>query len=498
MALTSSERPTSAAYLRSARVLGVLASLFTFSLAGLGAVAINDLAHGDAIAGVWLLVGVVALRWALASALEEWGDTTTARLRSTRRHALVAHFSMPRREGERARGDLALAIDQASTSPSLERLKASAGASLLGVVAIFWAAGWLPLVITVALLALAAPFYQRAGRRSEAMATQYQERRALLEARQLEVLQHAPELRALGAVTYGANEIAAISESEHSLALRAIRVALESSLVTEFLSGVSVGLVAMVVGFELLGGRLSLVRALVAVLVTSELFVQVRRFGVEFHRRDDAQRALATLDTPSTSVALASNEELLVANGLVTEANTGVVNLVVRRGDRVVITGPSGVGKTTLLHTLLGWRPLVTGVATRTGGCVGFVSVESALLSGSLRDNLTLGVALSDSDVTQRLASLGLVGERFSDLDVELMSDGRGLSSGERVRLVLARALLSQPPLVVLDDVAGVLDADARACVRRALAALPELAVLEATVDTPLLTEATQRLEVRA
>ena len=90
------------------------------------------------------------------------------------------------------------------------------------------------------------------------------------------------------------------------------------------------------------------------------------------------------------------------------------------------------------------------------------------------------------------------MGERFSDLDAELLSDGRGLSSGERVRLVLARALLSKPPLVVLDDVAGVLDVDARGFVRRALASLPELAVLEATVDTPLLNETTQRLKVRA
>ena len=476
----------------------MLTTLLVFSFASLSAVALNDLADHDVSAGVWILVGVVALRWALASALDEWGSATTTRLRSTWRRQLVQHFAMPRREGERARGDLALAIDQASTSPTLERLKASAGASLMGLVIIFVAAGWLAFVIAVALLAVAAPFYQRAGRRSEAMASQYQERRALLEARQLEVLQHAPELRALGAVSYGANEIAAISESEHALALRAIRVALESSLVTEFLSGVSVGLVAMVVGFALLGGRLSLLRALVAVLVTSELFAQVRRFGVEFHRRDDVERALATLNATATSPAIASSEELLLANGLVTEANAGVIDLIVRRGDRVVITGPSGVGKTTLLHTMLGWRPPVKGVATRATQSIGYVSVETTLLSGSLRDNLTLGVALDDFDVTRRLRSLGLVGERFANLDAELLSDGRGLSSGERVRLVLARALLSEPSVVVLDDVAGVLDADARDCVRRALAALPELAVIEATVDTPLLIEGTTRLEVRA
>ena len=234
----------------------------------------------------------------LAHVLDEWGESRGARVCAPLARRLVGHLRAPRPEGERVAADLALAIDHAADAPvaraparRARRARCSASSSSSGP-----GAG-LPLVITVALLALAVPLYQRAGRRSEAMAKDYQDRRAMLEARQLEVLQHAPELRALGAVDYGANEIAAISDSEHTLAMRAIRVALESSLVTEFLSGVSIGLVAMVVGFGLLGGRISLVRALVAVLVTSELFVQVRRYGVEFHRRDDAQHALETLET---------------------------------------------------------------------------------------------------------------------------------------------------------------------------------------------------------
>jgi ATP-binding cassette subfamily C protein CydCD len=486
---------TPGASVRVARTLGVLSSLTALALAVLSALALSDLAHRLYFRGLLVLIGVVIARGVAAGALDLWGERAAATMRAHWRALMVEHLRIPRREGERARGDLSLAIEQASESAGLERLRTSAGSSLIGVLVIFWAAGWLGLVITVGLLALAAPLYQRAGRRSEAMAQQYHARRALLESRQLEILQHAPELRALGAVSYGANEIAAISDSEHAVALRAIRVALESSLVTEFLSGVSIGLVAMVVGFGLLEGHLSLVRALVAVLVTAELFTQVRRYGVEFHRRDDADRARAILNVAEVVTAPASLD-VLVAEDLVTEAHPAVVSLRLRAGERVLVSGPSGIGKTSLLHTLVGWRAPLRGKALLAGGAVGYVGVESTLLSGTLRDNVTLGAPVTDAVVRGTLSSLGLSGPRFENLDRALLSDGRGLSSGERVRLVLARALLAHVSLLVLDDVAGVLDEGARALVRTALTEA-NLAVIEATVDTPLIATPTQRIELR-
>jgi ATP-binding cassette subfamily C protein CydCD len=166
------------------------------------------------------------------------------------------------------------------------------------------------------------------------------------------------------------------------------------------------------------------------------------------------------------------------------------------RGQSLLVTGPSGAGKTTLLDTLVGWREPSGGLVTRSDMRAGHVSVESSLVSGTLRDNLTLGRGVPDEAVLARLSALGLRGPRFDDLETTLLADGRGISTGEKVRLVLVRALLAEPELLVIDDVAGVLDDEGRRLVRDELAQHRSLAIVEATVDTPLLVDVTYRVEL--
>ena len=481
---------------RHARVFGVASALVSLASAVTLGYAISWLSTDRVTLGLVVIAAVLVVRWLLATTTATWGQHAAASIKDYWRRALPTHVRLPRHESRRSRGDLATAIDHAADVAYLDLVETSARVAMVGLIAVLWAGGWLSTLITIALLAAAVPLYQRAGRRSEAMSVEYDARRAVLEARQLELLQHSTELRALGAVSFGADEIAAISDSEHSVALRAIRVALESSLITEFLSGVSIGLVAMVVGFALLGGRIALSHALVAVLVTSEIFVNVRRFGTEFHRREDALRAAALLASRTSYDAPTTSDALLSCDGLVTSASATPVSIRLSPGERILITGPSGAGKTTLLETLVGWRAAKTGSLQRTDEPIAFVSVESALLSGTIRENLLLDRDVDDATLRATLHALGLDGPRFSDLDLALLPDGRGLSSGERVRLVLARAILARPAVLVLDDIAGVLDQPSRARVRAVIDRDDNLGVIEATVDTPVASDFDQHVVV--
>lgn len=152
------------------------------------------------------------------------------------------------------------------------------------------------------------------------------------------------------------------------------------------------------------------------------------------------------------------------------------LNLNIENGKLCVITGPSGVGKTTLVNALIGLIPLNKGSIFYHGVNVvdiplGAMMREIAVVpqhpyvfTGTVRDNLLYGskIDIPDEDLVDVLRKVGLENltkqDATSPLDSSVGHQGRELSGGERQRIVICRALLRRPRILILDEPTSSLD----------------------------------------
>jgi ATP-binding cassette, subfamily C, bacterial CydCD len=345
-------------------------------------------------------------------------------------------------------------------------------------------------LIVLATLPLLPLFAALIGMTTKAKADRQWRALATLAGHFLDVVRGLPTLVAFRRADAQTETIRSATDRHRRATMATLRVGFASSAALELVATLSVALVAVCVGLRLDAGNIDLRPALVVLLLAPEAYWPIRKVGAEFHAAAEGTATFAAVaevvDNAARSGSLSGADAprmrppTIALRGLqVRYPGADRVAAVLpaadlRPGGLNVIVGPSGSGKSTLLMALLGFVRPVSGTirvdGIHAGGGLGadwrrhvaWVPQRPWFAAGSIADNLRLArPAASDAELWDALTSVGLAGTVAAlpgGLDSELSEDGRSLSAGQRARVALARAMLSDRPVVLLDEPTAHLD----------------------------------------
>lgn len=320
-------------------------------------------------------------------------------------------------------------------------------------------------------------------------------------------------ISAYGGQALEAERLRTRAQTHRAASVGVLRVAFLSSATIDFFATLSIALVATYIGLSLLaimpfstGETINAAEGFAALMIAPEFFAPLRRFAQAYHDRADAAAAaerlaplLGQAAAPSLAARDASDrapgEQVVVATALQAGfpggARTRPLDGVFRRGELTALIGESGVGKSALLHTF-------AGLIAPAGGRVQqsfspppvLVAQTPFLFAASVRQNLTLGAAYTDERLVEAIVGVGLADDASAArtmLERPLGEIALGVSGGEGRRLAVARALLADAPVLLLDEPTAHLDRESERALIVTLKRLARERVIIAATHSPVL-----------
>lgn len=285
--------------------------------------------------------------------------------------------------------------------------------------------------------------------------------------------------------------------------LKVLRIAFISAFMLEFISTLSIAIIAVNIGLRLIYGHVEFLPVFFILLIAPQFYQPFRQFGSAFH---DAMNGItasseiyAMIDKLNCIKESKANLKFDDADMVQIELKNVYykyqdndkwaiddLSLKIEKGKQLVLTGDNGAGKSTLFKLLLGIEKCQFGEILINDynladldkqwwqSQIGWVAQEPYIFSATIRENITLGRAFNLKEI-EHICQLVNLDEFIKSLtqgyDTE-MTSAMNLSSGQKRRLGLARALIGRPKLLLLDEPMENLDVYNEKLIQRILSDL--------------------------
>ncbi|OLN22172.1 thiol reductant ABC exporter subunit CydD [Domibacillus antri] len=330
-------------------------------------------------------------------------------------------------------------------------------------------------------------FFIIIGIKTKAKSEEQLDKLAAFSGRFLDTLQGLTTLKLFGRAAKQRELIEQSSLDFRDATMTILKIAFISTLMLEFISTLSIGIIALEVGLRLVVFEsIAFSTAFFVLVLAPEYYLSLKELGSAFHTgrgsMGAAKKVMDELEETEQPVKWGTEEAVMPSIEL---RNAGFqygdgfalrkIDAVIPPNTQAAIVGRSGSGKTTLLHLIAGLFDPVEGEIMVNGrprsnysekswfDQLSYISQHPYLFSGTIAENIAVGgrdgAARAEIEEAAKKAGISSLIESLENgYDTPIGEAGRGLSGGEKQRIALARAFLKKPSVILFDEPTTGLD----------------------------------------
>jgi subfamily B ATP-binding cassette protein MsbA len=362
---------------------------------------------------------------------------------------------------------------------------------------------WDLTLLTIMLFPLIAYSTRKFGKRVKKRTLELQKKLSFVTHRLSETIRGAKVIKVFNREDYRDQKFEQENQRVYRETMKVVRLKETTKLMVDIVTGVAIGFVLWYAGTEVRSGTMTAGDFASVIAAIYMVFAPIKKLGEAYNYLQEILAALERIESLIDVQQEEDNTRKVKIEGFSRgiqfdhvsfvydsekEPALKDIDLEIHAGELLALVGPSGAGKTTLSDLIPRFYDPTEGSIKLDGidirdvelkslrDLVGIVSQDIVLFNDTVRENIAFGNEGARSDAVQRAAEMAYATEFIEKLPRGYESDigdqGLNLSGGQRQRLAIARAILKNPPILILDEATSSLDRVSESLVQKALEGL--------------------------